>query len=602
MAWEVKGDLLKTRWANEVDPENVLPEYPRPQMCRNDWMNLNGLWNYAIRPKEDKKCENYDGEILVPFGVESPLSGVMKTLTENDKLWYNRKFSVPKDWETKKIILHFGAVDWQTEVFVNGESVGTHTGGYTPFSFDITDKVNKDGENDITISVFDPTDKGWQNRGKQVQKIYGFWYTPTSGIWQTVWLEPVSKFHFKNVKITPDIDRGHINFETDIVNRTEDAVIVATVYEDGKAVAHAKSTVDKFHALISKPRLWSPENPFLYDITLRLQVSGVDVDVVKMYCGMRKVSVSKDRFGTPRIFLNNKPYFQNGLLDQGFWPDGIYTAPTDEALKFDILKMKELGFNMLRKHIKTEPARWYYYCDKLGMLVWQDMPSGGKALEVLWAGVLPNLHIHVKDKQYKRFHRDEQEWRDQFESEMYEMIDSLYNFPSIVCWVPFNEGWGQFDAYRIGHEVKQYDPTRLVDHASGWHDQGGCDFKSAHIYILPLAMQHRTKGRPYIISEYGGYSHIVRGNTWDESSSFGYRMFKSIDILTDKYAHLMRKQLLPLIKKGLSATVYTQVTDVENEVNGIYTYDREVLKMREKDVKEINAEIADEYKKLGILR
>ncbi len=608
MAWEVKGDIIKTRWADQVDPENVLPEYPVPQFERKDWLNLNGLWNYAITPYEQFDCNEYEGEILVPYGVESPISGVMRVLTENDRLWYNRKFTVPAEWSGKRIILHFGAIDWESEIFVNGKSVASHRGGYTPIKADITDCLVA-GENDLKVKVYDPTDHGWQDRGKQSLTTHGFWYQPTSGIWQTVWLEPVSDTHLESVRMTPDIDSGSVSFTARIKNKTAETSVIAELYDNGKVVATVHSVLNDFKAVLNDMHLWTPEDPFLYDVVFTLKNGEETVDTVQSYVGMRKFSMEKDKFGTPRLFLNNKPYFQNGLLDQGWWPDGLYTQPCDEALIYDIQTMKDLGFNMLRKHIKVESPRWYYHCDRLGMLVWQDMVSGGKELGVFWAGVVPNiqnylrLHNHHKDntqKHYNNFFKNEQEWRNQHEKEMWETIDLLYNSVSVCCWVPFNEGWGQYDAKRIGNEVKAYDPSRLVDHASGWYDMGAGDMRSTHIYIMPLMHILPDKKRAYVISEYGGYSHVVEGHTWCPKSAFGYRMFKTRQILTDKLEKLMVGQLIPLIKKGLSATVYTEVSDLENEVNGILTYDRELIKPNADKLKEINKKIADEYKNLGI--
>ena len=607
MAWEVKGDLIKTRWAADIDPENVLPEYPTPQFERKDWLNLNGLWNYAIVPKEQRDCTEFEGEILVPYGVESPISGVMRALTEKDKLWYQRSFTVPEDWAGKRILLHFGAIDWESEVYVNGVSLMQHRGGYTPISVDITDAL-KEGENELKVSVYDPTDKGWQDRGKQSLVTHGFWYQPTSGIWQTVWLEPVESIHIESFKMVPDIDNGYIVFSTKIANKTINTSVSVEVYDNEKIVATATSKYDEFNVVLNDMKLWSPESPFLYDVKIIVNEAESKTDEVKSYIGMRKFSMEKDKFGTPRLMLNNKPYFMNGLLDQGFWPDGIYTQPCDEALVYDIQTMKDLGFNMLRKHIKTECARWYYHCDRIGMLVWQDMVSGGKELALWYAGLRPNIQTHLglknhfkDDNQsaYNKLNRNEKEWRDQHEKESFEMIDALFNFTSICCWVPFNEAWGQFDAARIGREVKKYDPSRLVDHASGWYDQKEGDMRSTHIYIMPLKVI-RPDERAYVISEFGGYSLKTEEHTWCPKSAFGYRMFKTPEQLTSKLEKLYLGQLLPLIKKGLSAVVYTEVSDVENEVNGLLTYDRDRIKPDAERVKAFNKMIEEEYKNLGI--
>ena len=609
MAWEVKGDLIKTRWAAKVDPENVLPEYPTPQCERKDWQNLNGLWEYAIVPKEQRDVTEFEGEILVPFGVESPLSGVKRVLTEKDRLWYRRTLDIPQSWEGKRIILHFGAIDWDSEIYVNGVSVCRHLGGYTPISVDITDALNGAVGNELKVSVYDPTDNGWQDRGKQSLTTHGFWYQPTSGIWQTAWMEPVSLTYLKSFKMVPDIDGGNIAFRTDIYNKSINTSITVEVFDADKIVATATSKLDEFNVVLNDMKLWSPEDPFLYDVKIIISENDVPVDEVKSYVGMRKFSMHNDKNGTPRLFLNNKPYFMNGLLDQGFWPDGIYTQPCDEALIYDIQTMKDLGFNMLRKHIKTESARWYYHCDKIGMLVWQDMVSGGKEVGMYYAGVKANIQTHLgmknrfKDttqKAYNKLSRNEKEWRDQHEKESYEMMDALFNVTSLCCWVPFNEAWGQFDAARIAKAVKKYDPSRLVDHASGWYDQYEGDMRSTHIYILPLKI-HQPDERAYVISEFGGYSLKTEGHTWCPKDAFGYRMFKSPEQLTTKLERLYLGQLLPLIPKGLSAVVYTEVSDVENEVNGLLTYDRDRIKPIADRVKAFNRQINAEYERIGIL-
>ena len=607
MAWEVKGDLIKTRWAAQIDPENVLPEYPTPQFQRKDWLNLNGLWDYAIVPKEQRDCTEFDGEILVPYGVESPLSGVMRVLTEKDKLWYHKLFTIPEEWAGKSVLLHFGAIDWESEIYVNGQSLCVHRGGYTPITVDITDALIA-GENEMKVSVYDPTDKGWQDRGKQSLVTHGFWYQPTSGIWQTVWLEPVSAVYLKSFKMVPDIDNGNIAFQTSIANKSIATSVTVDVFDDGKMVATATSKYDEFNVTLNDMKLWSPESPFLYDVKITVNEGDDATDEVSSYVGMRKFSMETDKDGLPRLCLNNKPYFMNGLLDQGFWPDGIYTQPCDEALVYDIQTMKDLGFNMLRKHIKVECARWYYHCDKIGMLVWQDMVSGGKELGLWYAGVLPNCQTHLGMKNhfkdntqsaYNKLHRNEKEWRDQHEAEGFEMMDALFNATSICCWVPFNEAWGQYDAARIGKAVKKYDPSRLVDHASGWYDMGEGDMRSTHIYIMPLKVIHPDH-RAYVISEFGGYSLKTEGHTWCPKKAFGYRMFKSPEELTTKLEKLYLGQLLPLIKKGLSAVVYTEVSDVENEVNGLLTYDRDRIKPNAERVKAFNHRIACEYQNLGI--
>ena len=474
-------------------------------------------------------------------------------------------------------------------VYVNEKPVGTHQGGYLPFSFDITEYL-REGFNELIVRVFDPTETGWQDRGKQVRKSTGFWYTATSGIWQTVWLEPVAENHIKNLKLTPDLDSSEIRIETEI-SYGEETNLRAIIKEGDNIVFAGKIEKDKTVKL-KNVRTWSPEDPFLYDIVIALCDEDEKIlDVVSSYFGMRKFSIGYDDKAVPRLYLNNKPYFQTGLLDQGYWPDGGMTPPCDEAMIFDIREMKNLGFNMLRKHIKIEPRRWYYHCDRLGMIVWQDMVCGAKKIDMFFVGVLPNLFIRsVSDKHYKWFGVDNEECRTEHENSVYETIDHLYNFTSIGCWVPFNESWGQFDAKRIGETVKEYDPTRIVDHASGWHDQKGPELKSIHQYILPF-IPPRGDGRPLVLSEFGGYSRIIENHVWNRAKSFGYVMFKTKESLTKAYKRLFEKQIIPNIRRGLSATVYTQVSDVEFEVNGIYTYDRELLKIDADTIREINAKL-----------
>ena len=582
---------LKTRWAEAAMCDMPLPEYPRPQMVREDWINLNGMFDFAITGEIDW-CEEYNEEIRVPFAVESCLSGVCKRVSAKDRLWYRKKITLPESFKGKRTLLHFGAVDWECKVYINKKEVGYHLGGYCPFSIDITDALT-DGENELVVRVYDPTDEGWQNRGKQASESHGFWYTSTSGIWQTVWMEAVSENYIASYNVTPDIDNAVVMLKTAVIG---DGELKIKIY-DGETVVAEKAISAEDKIAVPDMKLWSPESPFLYDFVLELSKGGEVVDSIKGYFGMRKYSIGEYE-GYNRLFLNNEPYFQRGLLDQGYWSDGGMTPPTDEAMIYDIEKMKDLGFNMLRKHIKVEPARWYYHCDRLGMLVWQDMISGGKALNLFHAGVLPNIYgvlnplvnLTKKDNAYKIFNRDRIEWRLQFEEELFEMIDALYNYTSICCWVPFNEGWGQFDAKRIGDAIKEKDPSRFVDHASGWYDQKGCDFRSIHKYILPFIMP-KYDGRPIVLSEFGGYSQKIKGHVWNWEKSFGYQMYANKVALTNAYEALHEKQIIPNIKKGLSATVYTQVSDVEFEVNGILSYDRELVKLDEDVLREINSKM-----------
>lgn len=577
---------MRTRWFDKVT-KTPLQEYPRPQLVREKWQNLNGIFNYAVTGDTNEIPKKFDGEILVPFAIESELSGVERRISKDDILWYEKKFTLCECFNGKRVRLNFDAVDWQCRVYINGKQIGEHTGGYDPFSFDITDYI-VDGENTLNLRVYDPTDESSQPRGKQASKSHGFWYTSTSGIWQTVWLEPVSETYIEKIKLLPNIDSSFINVKT-ILNG--DAELYAVVKDQGNVVFEGKISADE-NIPVENPKLWSPETPFLYDLTIKVMKDGEEVDSVDSYFGMRKFSIGKDDAGLPRLLLNNKPYFQCGLLDQGYWCDGGLTPPTDEAMIYDIQMMKDLGFNMLRKHIKVEPARWYYHCDRIGMIVWQDMVSGIKNLPLILTGGLPNISVtSVPDNLYAWFGRKDKYFRDEFEDEMYRMIDNLYNYPCIGCWVPFNESWGQFDAKRIGTEIKAYDPSRIVDHASGWHDQKGPELKSVHRYVVPVTLP-RLDGRPFVLSEYGGLSYKISGHVYNDLKSFGYNInYTDKDKYTKAFVNMHEKQIIPLVKKGLCATVYTQVSDVEFEVNGLLTYDREILKIDEAAVKAVNAKL-----------
>ncbi len=577
-------NTIRTPWAENIDKNCPLSEYPRPQMVRDSYQCLNGKYEYAITSAEAVTMGKADGEIIVPFAVECELSGVQRELDDDDALWYRRSFTVDENRDGKRVLLHFGAVDWKCSVFVNGKSVGGHVGGYCPFSFDITDVI-KD-ENELVVKVIDPTDDGPQPRGKQISEPVGFWYTATSGIWQTVWLEVVPETYIKGIRLTPDIDTSSVGISADYDG---EATVRATVCDGETAVASAEFN-GKGSVEIPNQKLWSPETPFLYDLKLELVKDGEVIDTVKSYFGMRKYSLGKDEKGYVRLCLNNKPYFQKGLLDQGYWPDGGLTAPTDEALVYDIEKMRDLGYNMLRKHIKVEPLRWYYHCDRLGMLVWQDMPNGC-GVNQLVAGVLPNIGIkNMTDKFRGLYDRNDKEGRRLFLAELDEMIAALYNCVSICTWVPFNESWGQFDAKNVADHVKALDPSRFVDHASGWHDQHGGDFKSIHRYIVPLHPYFLDE-RAFVVSEYGGYSNVIKDHVWNIKKCFGYLMFRNKTTLSNAYRRLHTTQVIPLIKHGLCATVYTQVSDVENEVNGILTYDRKIVKLDEDMLRDINSKL-----------
>lgn len=570
-AWQPAEGALKTRWAKDVSPDKAWPEYPRPQMVRKDWLNLNGLWDLAIAAKDAPKPSEFQTRILVPFPVESALSGVKKPVTENDRLWYRRSFEIPRQWRGKRVLLHFGAVDFEAKVYVNGKEIGQHSGGYDAFSFDISDALYPFGPNELVVTVWDPTDAGTQPRGKQVRKPGGIWYTPTSGIWQTVWLEPVSAAYITGLKITPDVDDQAVVVRALAPHSLGEFQVEVSVHDGFSRVGSGsgRAAADIWIS-VPKPKLWSPENPHLYQLTASLKVGSRTVDRVDSYFGMRKISLGKDQRGFTRMMLNNKPYFQLGPLDQGFWPDGIYTAPTDEALRYDIEMTRKLGFNMARKHVKIEPERWYYWCDKLGLLVWQDMPSGDK-------------YIGGKDPDITRSPAAAQE----FEQELTALVEGRRNHPCIVMWVPYNEGWGQWDTPRIVEMIKKLDPSRLVDNASGWTDRAVGDVNDMHRYPGPGSPEPEER-RAVVLGEFGGLGLPVRGHTWQAEKNWGYRSFTNTNELTSAYVDLLTK-LFPLIdEKGLSAAVYTQTTDVEVEVNGLMTYDRELVKMDLKKVANAN--------------
>jgi beta-galactosidase/beta-glucuronidase len=560
-SWQPAQGPLKTRWAKDVSPANAHPEYPRPQMVREDWLNLNGLWELGITSKEATRA-TFETQILVPFPVQSALSGVMRPVSENERIWYRRSFEVPRKWRERRLLLHFGAVDFEATVWVNGKEIGQHRGGYEAFSFDITDAVNPSGGNELLVTAWDPTDAGTQPRGKQVRNPNGIWYTPTSGIWQTVWLEPVCAAHITDLKITPDVDNSAVTIRPS-TPPTLGVCMVEVTIRDGRKVVYTASVNagGQITMPVKNARLWSPEDPHLYNVVVNLKLGNRSVDKVESYFGMRKISLGKDEKGFTRLMLNNKPYFQLGPLDQGFWPDGLYTAPTDEALRYDIEMTKKLGFNLARKHVKIEPDRWYYWCDKLGLLVWQDMPSGDK-------------YIGGKDPDITRSPESAKE----FEQELTALVQGRGNHPCIVMWVPYNEGWGQWDTARVVDMIKKLDPTRLVDDASGWTDRRVGDVNDMHKYPGPGSPEPEAN-RAVVLGEFGGLGLPVRGHTWQSEKNWGYRSFTDAGALTTAYIDLVAK-LFPLIEqKGLSAAVYTQTTDVEIEVNGLMTYDRELVKM-----------------------
>jgi beta-galactosidase/beta-glucuronidase len=577
-SWKPASNPLFTRWAAQVTPDHVLPDYPRPQCVRSRWYNLNGLWDYTIVAREQESVRSFSGEIMVPFPIESALSGVRRKLLPDQRLLYRRRFILPEDWQGQRILLHFGAVDWKTMVWVNRKPVGTHRGGYDPFTFEITPAIQS-GVNELVVAVWDPSDQGDQERGKQVLTPDQVFYTAVSGIWQTVWLEPVPQVYIQNLKITPKIDTASVSVIVNTNGDSEGLVVVAEAFSSNQRVAVAAGKPGSELILgIPDPQLWSPESPHLYDLEISLEGQGQAIDRVSSYFGMRKFSVGHDEVGHVRLLLNNQPYFHLAPLDQGYWPDGLYTAPTDEALRFDIETCKRLGFNTIRKHIKVEPARWYYHCDRLGMVVWQDMPSGGK-ISMPWTIVGSFLDFHLSDRNYARFGRQYPASRDNFRSELQSMVDGLYNFTCIGQWIPFNEGWGQFDSQAIASWLIAYDPTRSVDAASGFFDNRGGDVKSEHQYLRRLDTPKADGKRALVLSEIGGYGLLVTDHAWQTKGTFSYHPSKDKETLTNKYIRLIENEVHPLIERGLSGIVYTQLTDVEGEINGYLTYDRAVEKM-----------------------
>ncbi|MBS0198069.1 MAG: beta-galactosidase [Planctomycetes bacterium] len=562
--WKPVPGHIMTRWAKDVKPEQPWPEYPRPQFVRERWLNLNGLWNYSVTPKDADKPGAQAGKVLVPFPIESALSGVGKPLSPDDRLWQWRTFTVPAEWKDQRIVLHCGAVDWKARVVVNGHVIGEHTGGYDPFSFDITDAL-KDGENELIVSAVDPTDTGGQPRGKQWLTPGGIWYTRTSGIWQTVWMEPVPPVAIKAVHASPDATTGEVvvTVETTAPGEGLGIVLEAKGTRAGEGAVHNSAAL---HATLKLSTVcpWSPDSPDLYDLDVRLIRNGQTLDTVKTYFAVRDVKMAPDAQGVNRLLLNGKPLFHFGPLDQGFWPEGIYTPPTDEAMKFDIEAVKKMGGNMLRKHVKVEPDRFYYWCDRLGIMVWQDMPSP---------------FFKGKDENSKLPPLSD-EWKSNFEHELKALIDTHRDHPSIVMWVPFNEGWGQNDlewAKGVVNQVKHWDPSRLVNCTSGWTDTGNGDVHDIHDYPGPSSPPTEPH-RAAVLGEFGGLGLPVQNHTWVDKNNWGYVSYKDQKELTDAYVGLIDR-IPVLIGQGLCAAVYTQTTDCEIECNGWLTYDREVWKI-----------------------
>jgi beta-galactosidase/beta-glucuronidase len=577
---------LTTDWSSKMNPDHPLPEYPRPNMKREQWLSLNGRWHFATTGKDDPTPSEFKKEIIVPFPAESALSGISQEISPERKLWYKRTFFIPEDWSGRFVMLHFGAADWETTVYINGIEIGKHRGGYDPFSFDISSFLDERGVQEITVSVWDPTDSSFQPRGKQKIDPQGIWYTPVSGIWQSVWIEPVSYSHIQNYLCTPDIDQSVLKLRTIIENEVPGDSIKATAYFHGIPVASVGFLHDELATLnIKDQKLWSPQTPNLYDLKIELYRKGEELDEIMGYFGMRKISTDTDTNGIKRIFLNNEPIFQLGLLDQGWWPDGLYTAPTDEAMKYDITNTREMGFNVIRKHVKVEPARWYTYCDQLGILVWQDMPNSDKHAEWQAPSGIDGTEIareFVSEAQYKI----------EFEA----LISDFYNHPSIVQWIPFNEGWGQFKTTEIYQWVETLDSTRLIGGPSGGNYFPVGDTRDYHIYPGP-EMPPSDPERVLILGEFGGLGLPVEGHLWQSDKNWGYINIQKQKDLQKEYLSLIEK-LKPLIEKGLSGAIYTQTTDVEGEVNGVMTYDRKITKLKKKKVNKAHAALFEYFHEL----
>jgi len=591
--WKPVGDNIASKWRDKVNPDNAWKEYPRPQLVRSEWKNINGLWDYTILPKGKPMPDSWDGKILVPYCVESSLSGVGKALNPDQELWYNLEVKIPDGWKGRYIKLHFGAVDYKTTVYVNDQLAGEHTGSSDPFSFDITPFL-KEGVQKINVKVWDPTDSDIQPRGKQALNPFGFWYTAVSGIWQTVWLEPVSETNINHLEPVADLASQTINLRSVLENPQGNEMVKVKISFKGNTVKEEELRYSSNIKLkLDNPKLWDPTTPNLYDLEMEVKRGDLVVDKFNSYFAMREVSLRKDVNGFTKINLNNKPLFQWGVLDQGWWPESLLTPPTDDALKYDMEVLKDLGFNMIRKHIKVEPARFYYHADVMGLLVWQDMPSGFLKINH------PEQHLKWDDKE--DWKRPEASAKD-FEKEWKSIMDNLRFFPSIVVWVPFNEGWGQYDTKRIAEWTRTYDPTRLTNATSGWTDRGVGAMYDAHQYPGPsMEPAVQNPGRAIVLGEFGGLGWPIKGHLWKEDKkNWGYRTYEDEKKYVNEYSSVI-KNVYPLLSRGLSAAIYTQTTDVELEVNGLMTYDRKILKVPAKEVKDLHQKLYSNYGKAVFL-
>ena len=632
--WRPAPGPLMTRWGKTVTPQNAWTEYPRPQMVREQWLNLNGLWDYAITGREGAAPARYEGKILVPFAVESALSGVGRRVMPNQRLWYRRTIDRPAAWGDRRVLLHFGAVDWDATVWVNGSLAGSHRGGYDPFTFDVTDLLRPGASQEIVVAVWDPSSEGDQARGKQKLTPTGIWYTPTTGIWQTVWLEPVAReLSISEVRATPDVDRGSLEVAVlgDRPINSDEFAVRVQAFDGSTKIAESVNRVDRVHTLrIPSAKLWSPDRPFLYDLKVelfripdpiayappaqgqparrivrrgateqalfRIPANARPLDAVDGYFAMRKISMGRRADGFPQLLLNDQPLFQYGTLDQGYWPDGILTPPSDEAMRFDVDFLKSAGFNMLRKHIKVEPARYYFYTDSIGLLVWQDMPSAMMQGDQRFKDRSTGQHVMGEDEgELLRLSSTNA----QFELELRRMIDGLRSFPSITTWVVLNEGWGQYDTERLASDVKRYDPGRLVNAVSGWKDIPAGDFVDQHTYDVDLWDRERdgrpnmlpdpSKRRIAVVGEFGGLGYPVEGHLWPSDRIWGYQTYRTARELETQYRHRLAQIIEGRGPRAIEAAVYTQTTDVEGEVNGLLTYDREVVKIDPAILRSIHA-------------